>query len=111
MDKVPPMRFFSSLPLATRLSAIAVLTLLPLAILLVVSHLHDRTQRREAGVAEANTYARNIGNQLEGFARDLDSFTAAAGLLFGSYDVPITQANASTYLRNLKAKYDNISNL
>src|SRR3954471_1402068 len=105
------MRFFSRTSLATRLSALVILTTIPLVVLLVVNYFDARSTRRASGIAEASTYINNIGTQLNGAARDIDSYMSAAALVLGSQPGPITAANTSSYLASLQSRYQNLSSL
>jgi signal transduction histidine kinase len=103
------MRLFSRFSLSARLTIFAIATLCPLAVLIILSHLDDRDQRKEAKLDEATTFTRNAAATLEGFARDMDSFTAAAAVVLGANPEPLTQANSQAYLRGLSTRYPNLS--
>ena len=105
------MRVFGRLSLSTRLTILAVATLFPLAILVVLNNFEDRRARRDAGLAEATSAATGAGSALQGFARNLDSFLDAAALVLGSSDQPLTEASAAPYLRSLSARNQNITAL
>ena len=105
------MRVFGRLSLSTRLTILAVATLFPLAILVVLNNFEDRRARRDAGQAEATSAATGAASALQGFARNLDSFLDAAALVLGSNDQPLTQGSAAPYLRSLSARNENITAL
>jgi signal transduction histidine kinase len=80
-------------------------------VLLLINHLDERESRREAGLREAAVINERIASSLENFARDIDSYIAAAALVLGSRPEAITHENTSGYLRTLAARYDNLSGL
>jgi signal transduction histidine kinase len=103
------MRVFGRLSLSTRLTILAVATLFPLAILVVLSNFEDRKARRDAGLQEATSAATGAASALQGFGRNLDSFLDAAALVLGSGGQPLTQEEAAPYLRNLAARNASIT--
>jgi signal transduction histidine kinase len=103
------MRLFGRLSLSTRLTILAVATLFPLAILVVLSNFEDRKARRDAGLQEATSAATGAASALQGFARNLDSFLDAAALVLGSGGTPLTQDQAAPYLRSLASRNANIT--
>jgi signal transduction histidine kinase len=103
------MRVFGRLSLSTRLTILAVATLFPLAILVVLSNFEDRKARRDAGLQEATSAATGAASALQGFGRNLDSFLDAAALVLGSGNQPLTQDETAPYLRNLAARNANIT--
>jgi signal transduction histidine kinase len=105
------MRVFGRLSLSTRLTILAVATLFPLAILVVLNNFDNRRERRDAGLAEATSAATGAASAMQGFARNLDSFLDAAALLFGGSDQPVTQEGTGPSLRSLSARNENITAL
>src|SRR5688572_27854488 len=105
------MRFFSRTSLATRLSALVILTTIPLVVLLVLYYFDGRSTRRASGIAAASTYINNIGTQLNSAARDIDSYMSAAALVLGSQPGPITAANTSQFLAGLQTRYASLNSL
>src|SRR6185503_15713764 len=105
------MRFFSRTSLATRLSALVILTTIPLVVLLILNYFDARSERRQNGVTQARAYIRNLGTQLDGAARDIDSYMSAAALVLGSQPGPITPTNTSPYLAGLQSRYENLNSL
>src|SRR3954463_16496824 len=105
------MRFLSRTSLATRLSALVIVTTIPLVVLLVLNYFDARAERRANGVTQARSYIRNLGTQLDGAARDIDSYMSAAALVLGSQPGPITPANTSQYLAGLQSRYENLNSL
>jgi C4-dicarboxylate-specific signal transduction histidine kinase len=103
------MRVFGRLSLSTRLTILAVATLFPLAILVVISNFEDRKARRDAGLQEATSAATGAASALQGFARNLDSFLDAAALYLGTSDAVLTQDEVAPYLRNLAARNASIT--
>jgi signal transduction histidine kinase len=103
------MPVFGRLSLSTRLTILAVATLFPLAILVVLSNFEDRKARRDAGLQEATSAATGAASALQGFGRNLDSFLDAAALVLGSGDSGFTQDEASPYLRSLASRNANIT--
>lgn len=103
------MRVFGRLSLSTRLTILAVATLFPLAILVVLSNFEDRKARRDAGLQEATSAATGAASALQGFARNLDSFLDAAALVLGSGDQALNQDEAAPYLRSLASRNANIT--
>ncbi|HWC30921.1 MAG TPA: ATP-binding protein [Dehalococcoidia bacterium] len=105
------MRVFGRLSLSTRLTILAVATLFPLAILVVLNNFENRRERRDAGLAEATSNATGAASALQGFARNLDSFLDAAALVLGANDQPLTQEAAGPQLRSLSPRNANVSAL
>ena len=105
------MRVFGRLSLSTRLTILAVATLFPLAILVVLNNFDNRRERRDAGLAEATSAATGAASALQGFARNLDSFLDAAALVLGSNDQPLTQEATAPYLKSLSSRNENITAL
>lgn len=103
------MRLFGRLSLSTRLTILAVATLFPLAILVVLSNFEDRKARRDAGLQEATSAATGAASALQGFGRNLDSFLDAAALVLGSGNQALTQDEAAPYLRSLASRNANIT--
>jgi signal transduction histidine kinase len=103
------MPVFGRLSLSTRLTILAVATLFPLAILVVLSNFEDRKARRDAGLQEATSAATGAASALQGFGRNLDSFLDAAALVLGSGNSGLTQDEASPYLRSLASRNANIT--
>ena len=103
------MRVFGRLSLSTRLTILAVATLFPLAILIVVSNFEDRKARRDAGLQEATSAATGAASALQGFGRNLDSFLDAAALVLGNGNQALTQDQAAPYLRSLASRNANIT--
>jgi signal transduction histidine kinase len=103
------MRVFGRLSLSTRLTILAVATLFPLAILVVLSNFEDRKARRDAGLQEATSAATGAASALQGFGRNLDSFLDAAALVLGNGDQALTQDEAAPYLRSLASRNANIT--
>jgi signal transduction histidine kinase len=104
------MRFFSRTSLATRLSALVILTTIPIFVLSVLNYFDSRDTRRANGIAEASAYIRNIGTQLNSAASDIDSYMSAGALIIGSQE-EITAANTSQTLAGLQTRYPNLSGL
>jgi signal transduction histidine kinase len=102
------MRVFGRLSLSTRLTILAVATLFPLAILVVLSNFEDRKARRDAGLQEATSAATGAASAIQGFARNLDSFLDAAALVLGTRG-ELTQDEALPYLRSLASRNANIT--
>ena len=103
------MRVFGRLSLSTRLTILAVATLFPLAILVVLNNFEDREDRRSAGLQEATSTATGAASAIQGFARNLDSFLDAAALVLGTRQGGLTQDEVLPYLRNLAARNANIT--
>lgn len=103
------MGLFGRLSLSTRLTILAVATLFPLAILVVINNFDDRRERRDAGLSEATSAATGAASALQGFARNLDSFLDAAALVLGSRDEALNQDQAGPYLQTLASRNDNIT--
>ena len=103
------MRVFGRLSLSTRLTILAVATLFPLAILIVVSNFEDRKARRDAGLQEATSAATGAASALQGFGRNLDSFLDAAALSPVIANQALTQEQAAPYLRSLASRNANIT--
>jgi signal transduction histidine kinase len=105
------MRVFGRLSLSTRLTILAVATLFPLAILVVLNNFDNRRERRDAGLAEATSAATGGASALQGFALNLDSFLDAAALVLGSNDQPLTQEVTAPYLKSLASRNANVTAL
>ena len=105
------MRVFGRLSLSTRLTILAVATLFPLAILVVLNNFDNRRERRDAGLAEATSAATGAASALQGFARNLDSFLDAAALVLGSNDQALTQEATAPYLESLSSRNASIKAL
>lgn len=103
------MRVFGGLSLSTRLTILAVATLFPLAILIVVSNFEDRKARRDAGLQEATSAATGAASALQGFGRNLDSFLDAAALSPVIANQALTQEQTAPYLRSLASRNANIT--
>jgi signal transduction histidine kinase len=105
------MRFLSGTSLATRLSALVILTTIPLVVLLLLNYFDAREDRRDAGITESRAYVRNLGTLLNGAASDIDSYMSAAAVVIGGTEGEITAANTSPYLASLQTKYPNLNGL
>ena len=103
------MRVFGRLSLSTRLTILAVATLFPLAILVVLSNFEDRKARRDAGLQEATSAATGAASALQGFGRNLDSFLDAAALSPVIANQALTQDQTAPYLRSLASRNANIT--
>jgi signal transduction histidine kinase len=103
-------KIFNRMTLSARLTLLAVVAMVPLAALLVMQHLDDRQNRKDAGLAEGTAFAQNVAIALDRFATDVDSFTAGAAITLGKQET-IDFANTHTYLTTLAARYPNLSAL
>src|SRR5215207_92822 len=105
------MQFFSRTSLGTRLSALVILTTIPIFVLSILNYFDSRDQRRENGIAEAHAYIRNLGTVLNSAASDIDSYMSAGALVIGSQPQEINSANTSPYLAGLQTRYPNLAGL
>src|SRR5687767_562779 len=105
------MRFLSRTSLATRLSALVIMTTIPLFVLSVVNYFDSRDERRDAGIAEARAYILNIGTLLNSAAGNIDSFMSAAAIGMGAQPEEINPGNTSEFLARLQKNYPNLNAL
>jgi signal transduction histidine kinase len=84
--------------------------MVPLITLIVLQHLEERDNRKNAGISDASAAAQGMAGAMDRFATDVDSFTAAAAIRLGDQE-SINQANTGAYLRTLSARYPNLTAL
>jgi len=100
-------RLLSRLSLTARVTALALLTLVPILYLLIAADLNERDSRLDAAYTDARTTTQNYATALNSFASDIDSYMSAAALVIGSDPEPISQPSTGAYLRSLQTRYPN----
>lgn len=101
------MRLLSRLSLTARVTALALLTLVPILYLLIAADINERNSRRDTAYGDARVTTQNYAAALNSFASDIDSYMSAAALVIGNDPDPISQQNTAPYLRTLLSRYPN----
>jgi len=95
--------------LRTRLTIGLVAVFIPVFALILYIHLEALHDRRESRVQNLVTVDQTLAASIDGFARDLATFTQSAAITLGegsSAGVPLTQQTYGTYFQHLASSYN-----
>src|SRR5438309_1025604 len=84
--------------LRTRLALAIVVVFMPITALVMVSHIENLNDRRDSRLKSLQTLGQTVAASVDGFARDLESFSIATASAFGDADVNLTQADTGPFL-------------
>lgn len=98
----PPKRW----RLRTRLALAMAAVVLPLLIVVTASHRESMAERREAQVDNSVLVARTVAGVVDGFVRDMESFSLAAAIALGAQQRPFTDPITFAYLNELNSSYE-----
>ena len=93
--------------LRTRLALAILVVFMPITALVMVSHIENLSDRRDSRLKSLQTVGQTVAASVDGFARDLESFSVAAASAFGDADV-LTQAEVGPYLAQVQQSYGNL---
>lgn len=91
--------------LRTRLALAILVVFMPITALVMVSHIENLSDRRDSRLKSLQTVGQTVAAAVDGFARDLESFSVATASAFGDAEVPLTQAEVGPYLANVQQSY------
>src|SRR3954451_22748675 len=94
--------------LRTRLALAILVVFMPITALVMVSHIENLSDRRESRLKSLQTVGQTVAASVDGFARDLESFSVATASAFGDVDVPLTQAEVGPYLAHVQQSYGSV---
>src|SRR3954469_12217869 len=94
--------------LRTRLALAILVVFMPITALVMVSHIENLSDRRESRLKSLQTVGQTVAASVDGFARDLESFSVATASAFGDPAAPLTQADIGPYLANVQQSYGSV---
>jgi signal transduction histidine kinase len=92
--------------LRTRLALAMVAVILPLQVVVTLSHRDNLNERRETEIENAVVVGRTVAGVVDGFIRDLEAFSLAAALALGAQERPFDEPRTYAYLDHLNGSYD-----
>src|SRR5215207_125301 len=94
--------------LRTRLALAILVVFMPITALVMVTHIENLADRRESRLKSLQTVGQTVAASVDGFARDLESFSVATASAFGDADRPLAQAEVGPYLANVQQSYGKV---
>src|SRR5215207_8985975 len=94
--------------LRTRLALAILVVFMPITALVMVSHIENLSDRRDSRLKSLQTVGQTVAASVDGFARDLESFSVATASSFGDADVALTQTQVGPYLAHVQQSYGNV---
>ncbi len=91
--------------LRTRLGIALLIVFMPMSLLIVLSHLEHLRDRRESKVESFETISETLAASLDGFTRDLESFTLSTAISLSESSAPLTQDQLGPYFKDLSDSY------
>ena len=93
--------------LRTRLALAILVVFMPITALVMVSHIENLSDRRDSRFKSLQTVGQTVAASVDGFARDLESFSVATASAFGDSDA-LTQAEVGPYLAQVQKSYGSL---
>jgi signal transduction histidine kinase len=94
--------------LRTRLALAIVVVFMPITALVMVSHIENLSDRRDSRLQSLQVVGETVAASVDGFTRDLESFSTATAVALGDADLQLDQAALGPYLARIQQSYGNL---